>query len=54
MRSPPTSAADAREELLLWDPTAAELFIYTPEPRSDAAYGGYVAGPRQYNPRIMD
>ena len=50
---------DAREELLLWDPTAAELFLFTPKPLDPApldegAYGGYVAGPRQYNPRIMD
>ena len=45
---------DAREELLLWDPTAAELFLYTPTPPNETPYAGYAPGPRQYNPRIMD
>ena len=45
---------DDREELLLWDPTASELFIYTPKPLDESAYRGYQTGPRQYNPRIMD
>jgi len=35
-------------------PTAAEIFIYTPKPLDESAYRGYQAGPRQYNPRIMD
>jgi hypothetical protein len=28
--------------------------IYTPKPLDESAYRGYQAGPRQYNPRIMD
>ncbi len=43
---------DGREELVVWDPTAAEVFIVGPE-----AAAGEVevrSGPRQYNPRIMD
>ena len=45
---------DTREELVIWDPTATEVFIYTPGPPNDSAYRGYRPGPRQYNPRIMD
>ena len=45
---------DAREELVLWDPTAAHVYIYTPEPFDASAYDRYVPGPRQYNPRLMD
>lgn len=45
---------DEREELIVWDPTAAEVFIYTPEPVDEAVYQGYRPGPRQYNPRLMD
>ncbi len=45
---------DNREELVLWDPTATDVYIYTPKPLDESAYRGYRAGPRQYNPRIMD
>jgi hypothetical protein len=45
---------DAREELVLWDPTAAHVYIYTPAALDESAYTGYRAGPRQYNPRLMD
>jgi len=45
---------DAREELVLWDPTARHIYIYTPKPLREAAYTGYSPGPRQYNPRLMD
>jgi hypothetical protein len=45
---------DGREELLLWDPTAQHLYLYTPKPLNESAYTGYLAGPRQYNPRLMD
>ena len=51
---PADLCGDDREELLLWDPTAADLFLYTPRPLDGSAFGGYAAGPRQYNPRIMD
>jgi hypothetical protein len=45
---------DDREELVLWDPTATDVYIYTPKPLDESAYRGYQAAPRQYNPRIMD
>jgi len=43
-----------REELGLGDPTATNVFIYTPKPYDESTYRGYQAGPRQYNPRIVD
>jgi hypothetical protein len=46
--------SDAREELVAWDPTATHIYIFSPDPIIDAAYSGYKAGPRQYNPRLMD
>ncbi len=45
---------DGREDLVVWDPTAAVVYVYTPEPLDTSAYGRYTAGPRQYNPRLMD
>ena len=51
---PANVCGDEREELILWDPTAAHVYIYTPEPLDEAVFTGYVAGPRQYNPRLMD
>ena len=45
---------DAREELVLWDPTAPRVYVYTSRPFDAGAFRGYVAGPRQYNPRLMD
>ena len=51
---PANLCGDDREELVLWDPTATDIFIYTPRPLDQSAYRGYRAGPRQYNPRIMD
>ncbi len=48
---------DAREEVVLWDPTATEVFVYTPAPLAIDPfrdYGGFQAGLRQFNPRIMD
>jgi hypothetical protein len=51
---PADLCGDSREELLLWDPTATDIFVYTPKPLDQSAYRGYRAGPRQYNPRIMD
>ena len=51
---PANLCGDGREELVLWDPTATDVFIYTPKPLDTSAYHGYLAGPRQYNPRIMD
>ena len=51
---PANLCGDDREELVLWDPTATDVFIYTPRPLDESAYRGYESGPRQYNPRIMD
>ncbi len=51
---PADLCGDDREELLLWDPTATELFLYTPTPLVESAYKRYRPAPRQYNPRIMD
>jgi len=45
---------DEREEMLLYNPWADSIFIYTPGPLHESAYGGFHAGPRQYNPRLMD
>jgi hypothetical protein len=51
---PANLCGDEREELVLWDPTARHIYLYTPKPLDESAYRGYVAGPRQYNPRLMD
>ncbi len=51
---PANLCGDGREEMVLWDPTAQHLYIYSPEPIDESAFGRYVAGPRQYNPRLMD
>lgn len=51
---PANLCGDQREELVLWDPTARHVYIYTPKPLDESAWGRYVAGPRQYNPRLMD
>ena len=46
--------SDRREELVLWDPTAREVFIYTAKPLDQSAHENYRPGPRQVNPRLMD
>jgi len=51
---PANICGDQREDLVLWDPTAQHIHIYTPKPLTISAYTGYVAEPRQYNPRLMD
>ena len=51
---PANVCGDEREELVLWDPTSTAIYIYTPEPLEEAAFGRYRPGPRQYNPRLMD
>ncbi|MBD3672945.1 MAG: hypothetical protein HUJ26_05405 [Planctomycetaceae bacterium] len=51
---PADLCGDQREELVLWDPTAKQVYLYTPKPLNESAYRVYVAGPRQYNPRLMD
>ncbi|MGC9319635.1 MAG: hypothetical protein ACP5KN_16510 [Armatimonadota bacterium] len=51
---PADVCGDEREEIVLYDPLAASVFIYTPRPLEEAAYRGYSHGPRQYNARLMD
>ena len=51
---PADIVGDRREELVIWDPTARHIFIYTPALLDEASRADYRAGPRQYNPRLMD
>jgi hypothetical protein len=51
---PANLAGDEAEELVLWDPTARHVYIYASVPQDNSTYSRYVAGPRQYNPRLMD
>ncbi len=45
---------DEREEVVLYNPWDKHVWIFSPEPLMLAAFEGYKAGPRQYNPRLMD
>jgi hypothetical protein len=45
---------DEREEVVLYNPWDKYVWIFSPEPLRLAAFDGYKAGPRQYNPRLMD
>jgi len=45
---------DEREEVVLYNPWDKYVWIFSPEPLKPAAFDGYKAGPRQYNPRLMD
>lgn len=45
---------DEREEVVLYNPWDKYVWIFSPEPVIPAAFDGYKAGPRQYNPRLMD
>lgn len=51
---PANVCGDGREEVVLYDPHATSVFIYTPAPLDAGAYEGYVHTPRQYNARLMD
>lgn len=51
---PADLCGDEREDLLVYNPWADAVYIYTPAPSDDTAYAGYVPGPRQYNARLMD
>ncbi len=51
---PADVCGDEPEQTVLWDPTASEVFIYTPAPLRPLAFDGYRPGPRQYNPRLVD
>ncbi len=45
---------DEREEIVVYNPWADEVFVYTPEPLNEGAYRGYGGKERQYNARLMD
>ena len=51
---PANICGDQREELVIWDPTAQHVFIYTGKPFDPLESSAYRHGPRQYNPRLMD
>lgn len=51
---PADLCGDEREDLLVYNPWADAVYIYTPAPSDDTAYAGYDPGPRQYNARLMD
>ncbi len=51
---PADVCGDEREELILYDPCADAIYIYTPAPLDEGTFSGYVHGPRQYNVRLMD
>jgi len=46
--------SDERQEVVLYNPWDKYVWIFSPEPLKPAAFDGYKAGPRQYNPRLMD
>jgi hypothetical protein len=51
---PANVCGDRREEVVLYNPWDRSVWIFTPEPFDRAAFRGYRAGRRQYNPRLMD
>ena len=51
---PGNFCGDQREDLLVYNPWDRSVFIYTPQPLDESAFGGYSPGPRQYNARLMD
>ncbi|MCA9069134.1 MAG: hypothetical protein KDA84_09440, partial [Planctomycetaceae bacterium] len=51
---PANLCGDDREEIVVWDPTATDIYIYTPTPLNEMVCQKYKHGPRQYNPRLMD
>jgi len=51
---PADVCGDTREEVVLYNPWGACVYIFTPFPCEEAAYRGYRPGPRQYNVRLMN
>lgn len=51
---PANLIGDDREELVIWDPTASHIYIYTQSQLNAKITAKYHHGPRQYNPRLMD
>lgn len=51
---PANITGDSREEMVVYNPWAKDVFIYTSENSNKKKYKGYNATPRQYNARLMD
>lgn len=51
---PANICGDAREELVLYNPWTARIYIYTQCDNDGTGWTGFAPGPRQYNPRLMD
>ena len=51
---PANVCGDEREEMVLYNPWMASVYIYTQQDNDPSAFTGYRAGPRQINPRLMD
>lgn len=51
---PANVCGDEREELVLYNPWTTRIYIYTQADNGGSVYTGFKAGPRQYNPRLMD
>ena len=51
---PADVCGDAREEIVLYNPWTAKVYVYTPGPLDASSYGGYAPTARQYNARLMD
>ena len=51
---PANVCGDPREELVVYNPWTSRIYIYTQPDNDGRAFRGYKAGPRQYNPRLMD
>ena len=51
---PADLVGNAREELVVWDPTARYVYVYSQKDSGQSLKAKYLHGPRQYNPRLMD
>ena len=51
---PANVCGDDREELVLYNPWSAEVYIYTQADSDAGTTSRYRHGPRQFNPRLMD
>ena len=51
---PANICGDEREELIVYNPWTSRIFIYTQRDNDATAFTSFKAGPRQYNPRLMD
>ena len=51
---PADVCGDEREEVVLYNPWTSKIYIYTQPNNEESAFTPFRAGPRQYNPRLMD